>query len=215
MKPTQQYYQNEREEMLRFVPKEAQQILEIGCGEGVFGAQLKKRQKAQVWGIEREPNAAKKAQQQLDRIFVGDALETLRELSFKFDVIICNDIIEHIVDHEAFLRLVHAHLRPGGVLVASVPNVRFLKNILHVLVHKDWQYESEGIRDNTHVRFFTKKSLARTLKQQGFCIERIVGINGFSQGKFFWLNLLSFGYLRDTQHLQFAVVARKSENPTP
>ena len=51
-------YDNERIEMLDFVPESVTSILEIGCWTGKFAARLKQRNNWEVWDIEQDPIAA-------------------------------------------------------------------------------------------------------------------------------------------------------------
>jgi hypothetical protein len=93
--------------------------------------------------------------------------------------------------------------------VCSIPNVRFLGNLIHLLFHKDFEYTDHGVLDNTHLRFFTRKSLIRFLEANGLLVERIAGINPV--GSFKTRTLQAFLDLighDDTRFLQFGVTAR-------
>jgi hypothetical protein len=76
-------------------------------------------------------------------------------------------------------------------------------------VHKDFEYTDWGIRDRTHLRFFTKKSMVRFFEDNGLRIERIVGINPITSPKtsapLALLQLLGHG---DTRFMQFGITAR-------
>ncbi len=48
-------------------------------------------------------------------------------------------------------------------MVGSVPNVRYFKNLFDLLVLRDWDYKDSGVLDRTHLRYFTLKSLRRSL----------------------------------------------------
>lgn len=75
-----------------------------------------------------------------------------------FDMVICNDVIEHMVDHDHFLEHIKTKMRPGACIVGSIPNVRHLTALFKLLVAKDWPYSASGILDRTHLRFFTENS---------------------------------------------------------
>ena len=94
-----------------------------------------------------------------------------------FDAVVFNDSLEHFPYPEPPLALARELLAESGALVCSVPNVRYIDNLLHLLMDKDWQYRESGILDRTHLRFFTKRSLIRTLGEAGFEVRRIEGIN--------------------------------------
>ncbi|MBI3541773.1 MAG: class I SAM-dependent methyltransferase, partial [Deltaproteobacteria bacterium] len=163
------YYSQPRAEMLEFVPEGAASVLDVGCGDGAFGASLKARGVASVWGVELNPKAARAATARLDRVFEGGIEATLTQLpDGRFDCITMNDVLEHLVDPYALLAAIKAKLAPGGVLVASIPNVRYLYNLWNLVVRRQWRYEDAGVLDRTHLRFFTKSSIEEMFDEQGF-----------------------------------------------
>ncbi|HPF71174.1 MAG TPA: methyltransferase domain-containing protein, partial [Candidatus Krumholzibacteria bacterium] len=119
------YYGRPRREMRRFVPAEARRILDVGCGAGAFGAGLKdERPGLEVWGVEMDPEAAARARTVLDRVLEGDAAGVAPTLAGeRFDAIVLNDVLEHVLEPEALLALLRPLLADGGRLVASVPNI--------------------------------------------------------------------------------------------
>jgi 2-polyprenyl-3-methyl-5-hydroxy-6-metoxy-1,4-benzoquinol methylase len=94
-----------------------------------------------------------------------------------FDLVICNDVIEHMTDHEWFLRDIKKHMAPGAMLLASIPNVRYHENLFNLIVLRDWHYQDYGILDRTHFRFFTFRSTRRSFEQAGYRLVRFEGIN--------------------------------------
>ena len=89
------YYVSERSEMRGFLPQAYSRVLEVGCGEGAFVAQLDKS--AEVWGIEPVAAAARVASASRHRVLVGIYDDVCSELPDQyFDLVICNDVIEHI-----------------------------------------------------------------------------------------------------------------------
>ncbi|MBU6503659.1 MAG: methyltransferase domain-containing protein [Burkholderiales bacterium] len=171
------YYANSRTEVAAFVPAGAQRVLEIGCGLGNFRRNFPDT--VEYWGVEAMAAVAHAAEASLDRVLAGSYREVCAFLpDGYFDLVVCNDVIEHMDDHDGFLRDIQVKMRAGhSYLVGSVPNVRYITNLHGLLVRRDWQYVDAGILDRTHLRFFTQRSLARTLGQHGFTIERLAGIN--------------------------------------
>ena len=88
-----------------------------------------------------------------------------------FDLVIANDVIEHMEYPSTFLRSIRCKLADNGHIIGSVPNVRYVSNLWNLLLKRDWQYTEAGVLDNTHLRFFTQKSIARTLTEAGFSID--------------------------------------------
>ena len=55
------YYNKVRYEMLKYLPKDVNVILEIGCGNGSFAEEIKRRQSVEIWGIEMMEDEAEQA----------------------------------------------------------------------------------------------------------------------------------------------------------
>lgn len=214
MKPT--YYQWTRPEMADLLPPRYSRVLEIGCGAGAFRAHL--GQDCEYWGIEPAPAAAAIAATKLDRVLVGTYDAVADQLPERyFDLVICNDVIEHMVDHDAFLSAIKAKLGDGANLVGSIPNVRYVRNLAGLVIQGDWHYQAiGGILDNTHLRFFTEKSLKRSLNQGQYDIElfrrvnpiwrRESAIKGLANLAMTWPIALLLGW--DVMYVQFGFRVR-------
>ena len=203
------YYEQTRAEMLEFIPTGSKKILDIGCGKGEFSILLKKQLNAEVWGIEFDDASSLEAQKKIDKVLSGDINKHLSSLpDAYFDCIVFNDVLEHLIDPYYILNEIKNKLTSSGVVVASIPNVRYITNIKKLLIDKQWKYEDAGILDKTHLRFFTKKSIIDMFTSLGYEVIVIEGINPIRTWKFGLLNFLSFGWLADTKFLQFACVAK-------
>ncbi|MDP4281276.1 MAG: class I SAM-dependent methyltransferase [Bacteroidota bacterium] len=203
------YYTNQRKEMLEFISSSSRKILDIGCSEGNFGILIKNKLNAEVWGIELVEKAASVASRKLDQVIQGDFLEKCGDLPGNyFDCVIFNDALEHFPDPWLVLGKLKRLLAENGSVVASIPNVRYIGNLVELIFKKDWEYkDGGGILDISHFRFFTKKSIIRMFEQSGYTINRIQGINATPSWKVKLLSALSFGHFSDVRYLEFAVVA--------
>lgn len=207
------YFAAERNEMLPFVPRSAKTILDVGCGDGTFGAKIKARQSCRITGIEHVASVAEIARAKLDLVITGDA-NLLSELTLPenvFDCIICNDVLEHLIDPWATVRHLSKLLAPDGCIVASIPNVRHYKVLRDLIQHGRWNYTDKGVLDRTHLRFFTVKTIPDLFEPAGLVIECLQGINGPRRlpFKYALINWLSLGKMADMRFLQYACVARK------
>lgn len=204
------YYENSRSEILNLIPKNIKSLLDVGCGEGNFLKSVEVDTKAEVWGVELLPEIANKAKDLTDNILIGKIEDVLSSLpNDYFDCITFNDVLEHLIQPWDVLEQIMPKLTHNGVIVASIPNVRYIYNLQELLIKKDWEYKEAGILDSTHFRFFTKKSIIRMVKKSGYEIVTIKGINKANSWKFKLLNLLSLGNLNDTGFMQFACVLKK------
>ncbi len=203
------YYNRCRPEMMDFIPCSAKTILDIGCGEGLFGRQLKQKINAEVWGIEIDKTAGALAQTKIDKVYIGDIVQLIDDIPNNFfDCIVFNDVLEHLVDPFYILLRIKDKLTKDGVVVSSIPNVRYFYTLKDLLIKKQWKYEDEGILDKTHLRFFTLLSIVEMFNSLDYEIRTIKGINPIKSWKLVLLNILSFGYLSDIKYLQFACVAK-------
>ena len=204
------YYEFARPEMIEFVPKTAERVLEVGCGSGGFGSLLKlQRPGVEVWGLEPNDEAASRAAERLDCVICDVLHPSIPRLDGQlFDCVVFNDVLEHLARPESALDDVKKYLTDQGVVVASIPNILHFYQISSILIEQDWKYQDSGILDNTHLRFFTKKSIIRLFEQSGYRLLDIKGIYESFGLKYRILNLLTFNHLRDWRYVQFAVVAK-------
>lgn len=204
------YHSQPRIDMLRYLPKDASKILDIGCGEGAFGKLIKEQRSAEIWGIELFPQAAEKATARLDRVFVGNIETGQFNLPEEyFDCIVFNDVLEHLYYPWNVLRLVKKFLNSNGHVMASIPNIRQYGQVKKLVLQGEWDYENSGLMDRTHIRCFTYNSIGKMFKDCGYVDIKVEGIECvvFSW-KFKLLNRLFGGRLDDMKYLQFACLAK-------
>jgi methionine biosynthesis protein MetW len=164
-------YERARPEILEHVPLTARRVLDLGCATGATGAALKRRQPAEVVGIEIEPEYAREAEERLDDVIVAD-VETARP-DGRFDALIAADILEHLKDPWAALERYARLLEPGATAVVSLPNVAHWSTYAH-LARGRWPRRPEGIFDATHLRWFTLADAIALVAQAGLTPHTVV-----------------------------------------
>jgi hypothetical protein len=95
----------------------------------------------------------------------------------------------------------------NGVVISSIPNVRFFRTFSKVLFSKDWKYEDHGVMDKTHLRFFTGKSIKRMYDELGYTILKHEGINVTKSIKPLLFNIPFLFTQMDIRNVQYATVA--------
>jgi 2-polyprenyl-3-methyl-5-hydroxy-6-metoxy-1,4-benzoquinol methylase len=208
-----EYYGQSRSELLGMLPSSYTRVLEVGCADGSFAKQLKSE--CELWGVEPIAQVADNARSIFDHLLVGSFDEVEHDLPDEyFDLVICNDVIEHLPDHDAFLKSISKKIALNGTIIGSVPNVRYYFVLKDLLLHKEWRYVEAGVLDRTHLRFFTQRSLLRSLTEAGFIGITIQGINKVRYLRslrkipdyllMFIIEVFSFGFHRDIRFRQFA-----------
>lgn len=203
------YCKRHRHEMEDFLPQSIKTILDIGCGSGAFGEALKEKIGTEVWGVEINNKAAEEATKRLDKVLIGDICDLYFQLpDGYFDCIVFNDVIEHLTNPYKVLVQIKSKLNSNGVVLCSIPNVRYYENLFNLLIRKQWKYEEQGILDKTHLRFFTERSIKNMFDMLGYEILKIKGINPTRNWKVRFLKWITFGWLSDILYIQFGCQVR-------
>jgi SAM-dependent methyltransferase len=168
------YHRADRSDVLRLVPPTARTYLDVGAAGGDFGRLLRRTRATDfVAGVEPEPLDLDV--RVYDRIYrsrfpLDDA--ALAELP-PIDCVSFNDVLEHMHDPWAALHQAREILSPGGVVVASIPNVHNLATLFDLLGRGDWPYAASGVLDVDHLRFFTERSGRRLIESCGLVVEHV------------------------------------------
>ena len=141
-------------------------VLDVGCGAGSVSRIIADTRNAKITGI--EPNSQRAAAARARGLEVYQELFTSARVQRlgPFDVILFADVLEHIADPGSFLQLAHRALLPGGRVVASVPNVAHWSVRLDLLRGR-FEYQPAGIRDSTHLRWFTADTVRSLFETNG------------------------------------------------
>lgn len=166
-------YTTARSDLVPLLPLTAGRILDVGCSNGAFGADVKRRLGSTVVGIEIDPDFAREAAQRLDRVVCDDALAALAALrGERFDCVVCADVLEHLVDPGAVLTALRGLLAPRATVVVSLPNVRFYDTFVQLGVRGWWPERDRGVHDRTHLRWFTDANARALFSRTGFDVVR-------------------------------------------
>jgi len=165
------YYEQGRPELVALLPPLLGRVLDVGCGTGGVGRAIRDRAES-LTGIEIDPAVAEEARPAYDRLVVGPAEERLGEAGGPFDTILLYDVLEHIADPAALLRALRPRAAGGALLHVSVPNARHFSLARDLVLHGTFGYAEYGIRDNTHLRWFTRRDLVALVEETGWRVER-------------------------------------------
>jgi SAM-dependent methyltransferase len=207
----QQYFRQVRSEILPLLPEGLERVVEIGCGGGYTLEHLRITGRCQwTCGVELFPEAARQARERVDEVHEGNIEQMdLPVAPASIDAILCLDVLEHLIDPWTVIRKLHGLLKPGGAIIASIPNVRHFRVVLPLLVSGRWDYTSSGLLDKTHLRFFTKQSAIGLMESSGLRIDKIEA-TGLDEPRSRLLNALTLSLARPWLEFQFLLRARSA-----
>jgi len=201
------YFTYVRREILPLLPDHANRIFEVGCGAGETLSFLRSAGRCEwAGGIEIVGAAAEAARGKIDMVLEGSIEEV--ELPFdrhSIDVILCLDVLEHLIDPWSVVRRLHVLLKPQGALICSIPNVRYFRVVLPLLLLGRWRYEEQGILDRTHLRFFTRESAIALVECSGMKVDmvRSTGLERWNKPAI--ANLLSLSIFKPLFEFQYLI----------
>ena len=135
-------------------------ILDIGCGTGAMSARLAS------WGsvisADFSPLALQFSRRRNLRRLVGADAMKLPFASGVFDVVVAMDMLEHLPDDEAALCEFQRVLKPGGLVIATVPAYQHL-----------WSDHDVALM---HYRRYTRRELGARFKSAGFTLQKLAHI---------------------------------------
>ncbi len=154
-------------------PERGAQWLDLGCHQGQFVCVAQARFGVAGTGMDDWPESQKSDGSW--RYFQRDLAAGI-QLDEKFALISALEVLEHIIDTDAFLRDCNEHLLEGGLLVLTTPNINSLRNRITVPLGK----YPNGLEYKTlvhHVRLYNADVLKSHLEEHGFSVEYLQGVN--------------------------------------
>jgi 2-polyprenyl-3-methyl-5-hydroxy-6-metoxy-1,4-benzoquinol methylase len=148
-------------------------VLELGTGPGTV-TRILHGKGCKVTGVEIDADAIALCRPFCERIIQGNLTSMTWFEALKgeqFDAIVIADVLEHLPNPQVLLEQLPAFLGPEGFLLISLPNASHL-SILACLLSGVFPYQTKGLLDNTHLRFFGRKDIDNLLNASGFMWQR-------------------------------------------
>jgi len=148
--------------------------LDVGCAGGYF-AKLMADRGCDTTGIDINSAAVEHARSFYSRVLVADIEAVpLPEVveGARFDVVVFGDVLEHLRNPVRILDETRQILNKSGYVVASIPNIAH-GAVRLALLKGSFEYEEVGLLDETHVRFFTARSVEELFAEAGYRIDQI------------------------------------------
>ena len=164
--------------LLALAPAVAGRALDCGCGAGA-NARLLRARGWEVTGITLSPGERDLAVPHCARVVLANLEESLpEEVGRGYDLVLLSHVLEHLRHPERLLEAVKQRLAPNGLVLVALPNTLFYQIRLRALVGR-WDYEREGILDETHLHLYTFASGAAMLERSGFRVLEARAEGGF------------------------------------
>ena len=172
---TQEYFSYTRKEIFPLLPEKVSSVLEIGCGTGSTLEWIHSiKHCALMLGVEISPDVAALARRKVNEVYAGNIEHmNLPVDKCSLDLILCLDVLEHLVDPWVVVRRLRELLKPGGALIASIPNVGHHTVLFPLLFKQQWSYTEAGILDKTHLRFFVRDTVIHLVESSGLKVDMI------------------------------------------
>ena len=169
------YYVADRSDFLSWIGGEHRRVLDVGCATGHNAQWLREHGAEHLVGVEIDAESARRAALTYDVVHQQPIEEALDVLHGPFDLIICADVLEHLVDPWSVVSRLLSLSSDAGIIALSIPNIRYFRALLRIAFGRGFEYESDGLFDFTHLRFFTRQNVAHLLQQRGWRIKRCRG----------------------------------------
>ncbi len=155
--------------VFRAIPKKSK-CLDVGCWTGNLGRLLIDEKECEVDGVDAGESVLVQAKaggyKNVYKINLNGEHLDAGIIANSYDVIIFADVLEHLINPVQTIRWFSAHLKEGGMMVISLPNVAFVLNRFRLLFGK-WEYQDFGTLDKTHLRFYTLASAKKMVAEAG------------------------------------------------
>jgi SAM-dependent methyltransferase len=158
--------------LMATLPKDGagKSLLDVGCGDGYLSKILAERGYT-VTGLEQRGGYSDRFPASV-RLIEADLEGGLPPLGESYDYVMCADILEHLRRPEDLLVQLRRVLKPGGTLIASLPNSGNFYFRLNILLGR-FPKADEGLFDRTHVRFYMWDGWRALIEDAGFRITSV------------------------------------------
>jgi 2-polyprenyl-3-methyl-5-hydroxy-6-metoxy-1,4-benzoquinol methylase len=150
-----------------------QKVLELGTGPGTVTRILHSKG-CKVTGVEMDPETLAMCQPFCENTLQANLEDPHWHESLqneKFDVVLCADVLEHLRDPRPLISLLPSFLNDQGFVLMSLPNASHLTVVASLLAGR-FPYQSKGLLDNTHLRFFGREDIDAMLRECGLVWQK-------------------------------------------
>lgn len=183
------FFEKDRGELFARLIGIGKKVLDLGCRDGTLTKYYSRGN--YILGVDIDTHLLEKCRQSL-------GIKTLEfnlnkeDWPWKknyFDVVVAGEVLEHLYYPELVIRNVLKTLKPGGILLGSVPNSFHIFDRLGFLFGRS----PRGFADETHVNLFSYGKIASLLGEYFFLVK----ITPLTGKKFYYLSLIWPSFFAD------------------
>lgn len=184
--------------ILRLLDKQIDaKIIDLGCGGGVWHKSIMEKGMREIYGIDVHLQSAVDANKRGSYVILANLDYPFPLQDESFDVVISNQVIEHLMNVDNFISEIKRILKPDGYCIISTENLSSFDNLIALLLGQQafsqhiskyysvgnvfsphFSYEATKY-DYPHRTIFTYFGLLQLLKAYGFKIEKVLVANAF------------------------------------
>lgn len=164
------WHTHKLDQVLKLLPKNSKNILDVGCASGILTAEIAKTfPEGKITGVDCYNKAIAFAQKKYPHINfkVADA-HRLPIKDKSFDLVICTETLEHLVDPKKALLEIRRVLKKGGQSIISMDSGNLM---FHIIWHF-WTKTHGRVWQNAHLHEFNTKVLEDLILESGFRIKK-------------------------------------------
>jgi len=170
-------YSGARPDVVRLIEYPPSRVLDVGCGAGFTAKLIRERfPSASVYGVEMEAALAAQACEHCTQVFEGSVededVKTSIANNGPFDLIICADVLEHLIDPATALSNLTSIMTADGYIITSLPNVRHISTFWNLGIKGRWPQNDRGIHDATHLHFYARRDIILLCQSAGLELRR-------------------------------------------
>lgn len=173
------WHTNKLNAILGLIEKKPQKILDVGCASGWFLNEVsKKYPKAECSGVDVYKKCIDYGNKRYKKLKLKHA--DAHKLPFKkntFDLVICTEVLEHVVNPEKVIKEIKRVLKKDGVAIIEMDT----GNFLFKAVWYWWTNIKHGVWEDSHIQVFNAKKLEKMIEENGLKIVKKKDFN-YSMG---------------------------------
>lgn len=170
-------------------------VLDVGCGNGSLCGVMAAAG-YDVVGVENDASGVAISRRTYPHIpfyhfgVQDDPALLLQQNPVRYDAVVCTEVVEHLYSPKMFFRYAKCVLRPGGVVIITVPYYGYLKNLIIALSNK-WDQHHGSLVDGGHIKFFSTSTMRKLFHDSGYEILFCGGIG--RRTPYLWNTMITVG----------------------